>query len=54
MSQAKSIEIKDNQYQIAVAYADDIILLAETENYLTKKHSEYLDEGGNKVWLKNQ
>lgn len=32
MSQAEGIEIKDNQYLTAVAYADDVTLLAETEN----------------------
>lgn len=32
ISQANGIEIKDNQHLTAVAYADDIILLAETED----------------------
>lgn len=34
ISQAKGIEIKDNQHLTAVAYADDIVILAETVNDL--------------------
>jgi len=51
MPQAKGIEIKDNQHLTAVAYADDIILLAETDDEL-KKTADILMKEGKKIGLK--
>jgi len=45
ISQAKGIEIKDNQHLTAVAYADDIVLLAETVNDLKNTTDILLKEG---------
>jgi hypothetical protein len=45
ISQAKGIEIKDNQHLIAVAYADDIVLLAETDKDLKNTTDILLKEG---------
>ncbi|KAL4085316.1 hypothetical protein QTP88_027175 [Uroleucon formosanum] len=51
ISQAKGIEIKDNQHLTAVAYADDIVLLAETVDDL-KNTTDILLKVGNKIGLK--
>ncbi|KAL4083606.1 hypothetical protein QTP88_028922 [Uroleucon formosanum] len=45
ISQAKGIEIKDNQHLTAVAYADDIVLLAETVDDLKNTTDILLKEG---------
>jgi hypothetical protein len=52
MFQAKGIKIKDNHHLTAVAYADDIILLAETENNL--KNTADILMKGEKDWLENE
>jgi len=51
ISQAKGIEIKNNQHLTAVAYADDIVLLAETVNDLNNITDILLKEG-KKIGLK--
>ena len=45
ISQAKGIEIKDNQHLTTVVYADDIVLLAETVNDLKNTTDILLKEG---------
>jgi len=42
MSQAKGIEIKDNQHLTAVAYADDIVLLAERGKKINETKVKYM------------
>uniref|UniRef100_A0A2S2N6G4 Retrovirus-related Pol polyprotein LINE-1 n=2 Tax=Schizaphis graminum TaxID=13262 RepID=A0A2S2N6G4_SCHGA len=51
ISQAKGIEIKDNRHLTAVAYADDIVLLAETVDDL-KYTTDILLKEGKKIGLK--
>jgi len=51
MFQAKGIEIKYNQHLTAVAYVDDIILLATTNNNL-KNTADILLKEGTKIGLK--
>ncbi|KAL4119689.1 hypothetical protein QTP88_012478 [Uroleucon formosanum] len=51
ISLAKGIEIKDNQHLTAVAYADDIVLLAETVDDL-KNTTDILLKEGKKIGLK--
>lgn len=45
MSQVKGIEIKDNEQLTAVSYADDIILLSETDNNLKNTADILMKEG---------
>jgi hypothetical protein len=51
MTQAKGIELENNQNLAAVAYADDIVLLAESNNDL-KNTTDVLAKEGKKIGLK--
>lgn len=51
MIQAKGIKIEENKNAMTVAYVDDIVLLAETDNDLKNTVNSLLKEGG-KIGLK--